>query len=77
MCVSLIHCTMVRSMDLRLKELVKGIEIDRNNSAYMPNGVTFIWKEIFCSSVKSARLNYMEDGRPHQNSIDSKPSVTS
>lgn len=38
-------------MDLRLKGLVKEVEIDRNNSAYMSEGLAFAWREIFCSSV--------------------------
>jgi hypothetical protein len=38
-------------MDLRLRSLVKGIEIDRNNSGYMSRGLALTCKVMVCSTV--------------------------
>lgn len=38
-------------MDFRLKGLVGGIEIGRNNSAYIYEGLASVYKEVVSSSV--------------------------
>lgn len=58
-------------MDLILKGLMRGIEIDRNNSVYIM-WLAFV-RTAHLYHHLNANLNYMEEGSPQENNIDCKP----
>lgn len=71
MCVSLIHCTTVRSLDERLKGLVEGIEIivlTHLEGLHLHGS----WYYAHLYHPLNASLNYVGEGSSHPNSIHSK-----